>query len=258
MKTKFISTLILLILALLPVVADVPAANEQQKKNRSEKESRKEKKRRKSADAEAAVTLVRDAPQDSSEYKRARNSPDNGSLYSDNAINSDLLSDFRARRAGDLIFVDVIETSTASVSSGAKRSRDSGNLGGFSDAVGNLPGASAATVARVLGAMGTRQYEGQGATQRTSRLQARIAARVIEVLPNGDLLIEARKLVRINREDEVLRLSGLVRQRDVTADNAIPTTSVGNLFVELNGKGIASADNAPGWLYRLFEKISPF
>lgn len=182
----------------------------------------------------------------------------NGSLFSEAAAASELTADFKPRRVGDLVFVDVIETSNASVSSGAKRNRDSGTLGGLVTATGALPGPSAAVAAGVMGALGTRKYEGKGSTERASTLQARIAARVIEVLPNGDLVIEARKVVKINRENETLRLSGVIRRRDVSADNAIPTTAVGNLFVELDGKGVASADNAPGWLFRFFEKIMPF
>lgn len=184
--------------------------------------------------------------------------PANGSLFSDAAVGSELFSDFKARRLGDLVFVDVIEASNASVSSGASRSRDSGTLGGLTTAAGALPVPGATVVAGVAGALGTRKYDGKGSTERTSKLQARIAARVIEVLPNGDLLIEAKKVVKINQENETLRVSGVIRRRDVGADNAIPTSAIGNLFVELNGKGVASADNAPGWLFRFFEKIAPF
>jgi flagellar L-ring protein precursor FlgH len=70
--------------------------------------------------------------------------------------------------------------------------------------------------------------------------------------------IEAEKLVKINKEDERLTLSGIVRPRDVSTDNTVVSTSVGELRVALNGKGVASADNAPGWLFRLLDKISPF
>jgi flagellar L-ring protein precursor FlgH len=184
--------------------------------------------------------------------------PANGSLFSDYAPGYELLADFKAGRVGDLIFVDVIETSAASVSSSAKRSRDSGTLGGLTGAVGALPISSAATIAEVLTGLGQRKYEGSGATERKSTLTARIAARVIQVLPNGDLLIAAQKTVRINKEEERLTLTGIVRRSDLSAGNAIPTTAIGDLQVGLNGKGVASADNAPGWLFRLFDKVSPF
>ncbi|HEX4949594.1 MAG TPA: flagellar basal body L-ring protein FlgH [Blastocatellia bacterium] len=184
--------------------------------------------------------------------------PANGSLFTPDAQSTELLADFRARRIGDLVFVDVVEGSTASVSSTAKRTRDSGTLGGLVTAAGALPAPGAAVIAGAAGALGNRKFEGKGNTGRTSDLRSRIAARVIEVLPNGDLRIEALKTVRINEETEKLMLSGIVRQRDLTNDNVVLTTAVGDLHVELNGKGVASADNAPGWLFRLFEKIAPF
>lgn len=181
-----------------------------------------------------------------------------GSLFSETAPAADLLSDFRPRRVGDLVFIDVVEDSAASVSSSAKRGRDSGTLGGVVTAAGALPVPGAAVAGGVLGALGTRKFEGKGSTERTSRARARIVAHVLEVLPNGDLRIEARKLVKINKETETLMLSGVIRTRDVSAANSIPTTSIGDLQLALDGKGIASADNKPGWLFRLFEKVTPF
>jgi flagellar L-ring protein precursor FlgH len=184
--------------------------------------------------------------------------PANGSLFTDYAPGQGLFGDFTASRVGDLVFVDVTETSAASVSSGAKRSRDSGTLGGLVGALGALPGPSAAVGATVAGGLGQRKFEGNGSTQRESALSARITARVVEVLPNGDLRIVAEKMVKINKEEERLTLSGIIRTSDLSSGNAIPTTAIGDLQVALNGKGIASADNAPGWLFRLFEKILPF
>lgn len=184
--------------------------------------------------------------------------PANGSLYVDEAANGNLLTDFKARRVGDLVFIDVVEASVATVESGAKRARDSGTLGGLVGAIGALPVPGAAVAGGVVGGLGSRKYEGKGSTERQSSLKARIVARVTEVLPNGDLRVAASKTVKINKENEQLALSGIVRQKDVAADNSIPTTFVGELQVALNGKGVASADNAPGWLFRLFDKISPF
>lgn len=184
--------------------------------------------------------------------------PANGSLFTDDAANANLTSDFKARRVGDLVFVQVIETSEAEVNSEAKRSRDSGALAGIGAAAGALPIPGAAVAGTVAGALGTRKFDGKGSTQRNSDVRARIAARVVEVLPNGDLRIEALKLVKINKETEQLAVTGIVRPVDLASDNSIETVYIGDLRVEFNGKGVASADNAPGWLFRLFEKISPF
>lgn len=184
--------------------------------------------------------------------------PTNGSLYTDTSVNGNLLRDFKARQIGDLVFVDVVETSSANVTSNAKRDRESGNLGGIVPLITALPVNGAAVAGSVTGELGRREFEGKGSTGRNSSVRARITARVIEVLANGDLRIEAVKLVKINKETEQIAVTGIVRPNDLASDNSIETFFIGDLRVEFNGKGIASADNAPGWLFRLFDKISPF
>jgi flagellar L-ring protein precursor FlgH len=227
-------------------------------KKKTEKPRKETKAKKDSVKEDDSPAQYVQAQPDEATIAKLQARPANGSLFTADAQGTDLLGDFRARRIGDLVFVDVIEGSSASVSSSAKRSRDSGTLGGLVTAAGALPAPGAAVIAGAAGGLGNRKFEGKGNTERTSDLRSRIAARVIEVLPNGDLRIEALKSVKINQETEKLLLSGIVRPRDLTSDNVVPTTAVGDLRVELNGKGVASADNAPGWLFRFFEKITPF
>ncbi len=249
LKPRFLFVGLALLTLLLPSPLQATQPHPQTDKNKTAKKSKQERE----APSTEAAQLV---PYEPSAAEPPR--PANGSLFTDSAPNRSLLSDFKATGIGDLLFIDVIEASAASVSSNAKRSRDSGTLGGLTGAVGAIPLPGATVTAGVLGGLGQRKFEGKGETGRTSQLNARVTARVIEILPNGDFRVEAQKIVKINKEDELLTLSGIVRRRDVSADNAIPTTMVGDLRVQLNGKGVASADNAPGWLFRLFEKISPF
>jgi flagellar L-ring protein precursor FlgH len=217
----------------------------------------KNKKKKKGSEPKLTVVDI-DADRATVPPAIAEQKPANGSLFTDSAVNGSLFQDFKARRSGDLVFVDVVEASSATVVSSAKRSRDSGTVGGLTNVAGALSVPGAAAVSSVIGALGQRKYDGNGQTQRDSEVRARITARVVEVLPNGDLKIEAMKLVKINKETELVAVTGIVRQTDLAADNSIPTTYIGDLRVEFNGKGVASADNAPGWLFRLFDKISPF
>jgi flagellar L-ring protein precursor FlgH len=205
---------------------------------------------------ELTVVKIEDAPP--TVETPAPQKPANGSLFTDSATNGNLLADFKARRVGDLVFVDIVESSEATVESSAKRNRDSGTLAGIGTVAGALPVPGAAVAGTIVGALGVRKYDGKGSTQRNSDVRARITARVVEVLPNGDLRIEALKLVRINKETEQVAVTGIVRPSDLNSDNAVQTVSIGDLRVEFNGKGVASKDNAPGWLYRLFDKVSPF
>src|ERR1043165_665566 len=238
-----ITFFVLTLFVLLVIYVDVDAFGQGQKREKKDKSEN--------------IARIQEASSVKVEAKPTA-TPANGSLYVDDAANGNLLTDFKARRVGDLVFIDVVESSTASVTSGAKRGRDSGALGGLVGAIGALPVPGASVVGGVAGGLGARKYEGKGSTDRQSSLKARIVARVTEVLPNGDLRVTAMKTVKINKANGQLALSGIVRQRDVAADNSIPTTFVGELQVALNGKGVASADNAPGWLFRLFEKVSPF
>lgn len=240
MKIK-IFLMILLVLSISPAVSA---------------QKKKEKKKKKQQPA-LTVVEIREQPAVVAPPS-APAKPANGSLFTDSAANGNLLSDFRARRVGDLVFVDVVEQNAATVESGADRKRDSGTVGGVGTLAGALPVPGAAVAGTIVAALGTRKFEGNGATQRTSNVRARITARVIEVLPNGDLRIEALKLVKINKETEQLAVTGIVRPNDLAGDNSIESVFIGDLRVEFNGKGVASADNGPGWLFRLFEKISPF
>ena len=239
MKTK-----LLVILSLIVLIT--PGAFAQDKKS----------KKKKSRQPALSVVTIEDAP--ITVEAPVAQKPANGSLFTDGAANGSLLVDFKAGRVGDLVFVDVVETSTATVSSGADRKRDSGTLGGLSTAAAALPISGAAAVSSVMTALGQRKFEGSGNTERKSNVKARITARVVEVLPNGDMRIQALKLVRVNKETEQMAVTGIVRRNDLAADNSIPTIAIGDLRVDFNGKGVASADNAPGWLFRLFDKVSPF
>lgn len=252
MKHLLILNLFIVAFFVIPAFAqEHPVINETKVKKEKKKKVKKDKSR-----PELTIAKIEETPpviQPAVVQK-----PANGSLFTDGAINGSLLIDFKARRVGDLVFVEIVEESEATVTSSAKRDRDSGNIAGLQPLIGALPIPGAELAAPIVGALGTRSYNGKGSTQRNSNVNAKITARVVEVLPNGDLRIEALKLVRINKETEQVAVTGIVRPNDLSADNTIPTISIGDLRVEFNGKGIASKDNAPGWLYRLFDKISPF
>jgi len=221
-----------------------------------EKPEKKDKKKKNKSVPELKVVQVEEKPPVIPVQEQKK--PANGSLFTETAENANLLRDFKARQVGDLVFVDVVEETEANVASSARRNRDSGNLGGIVPLTNAIPVNGASTAGSVLSELGKRKFEGKGSTERTSSVKARITARVTEVLPNGDLRIEAVKQVRINKETEQLAVTGIVRPNDLSAQNSIETIFIGDLRVEMNGKGIASADNAPGWLFRFFDKISPF
>jgi flagellar L-ring protein FlgH len=243
MKLKAFSSLLIIVLGFSAVFSQ-------------DSGSKKDKKKKQKSAPQLTVVQVEEKPPVVPVPVQTK--PANGSLFTDGAVGGNLLRDFKARQIGDLVFVDIVEETEANVTSSANRSRDSGNLGGIVPLVSALPVNGASTAGSVITGMGQRKFDGKGTTQRNSSVKARITARVLEVLPNGDLRIEAVKQVKINKETEQLAVTGIVRPNDLNSDNSIETLFIGDLRVEMNGKGIASADNAPGWLFRFFDKISPF
>jgi flagellar L-ring protein FlgH len=101
-------------------------------------------------------------------------------------------------------------------------------------------------------------FAGQGSTTRSGQLQASLTARVCEVLPNGDLVIEGTKDVTVNRERQSLTIRGVIRTRDVSPYNVVFSTAISHMEVKFDGKGVVSDANKPGFLYWLLSKITPF
>ncbi len=101
-------------------------------------------------------------------------------------------------------------------------------------------------------------FSGDGSTSRGNTMRAFITARVMRVLPNGDLVIGGQKTVMINRERQILTLVGTVRPVDVDARNRVPSSSVGDLTVRLWGRGEVDATVRQGWFMRILNRIWPF
>lgn len=85
-----------------------------------------------------------------------------------------------------------------------------------------------------------------------------MSARVRDVLPNGDMVIEGVKEIKVNNERQMLRMFGVVRSKDVGPGNVVLSTAVANMLVQVDGKGILSDSIKKGWLLGIIEKAWPF
>jgi flagellar L-ring protein precursor FlgH len=181
-----------------------------------------------------------------------------GSLYSDTAPSLFIFRDIKARFVNDLVTIQIIENSKASNSANTQTSKQGEvkiKAGGF---FGLEKGNQALNFNDILSGSSSLTFAGQGTTSRAGELQAFVSARVVEVFPNGDLCIEGVKEVTINRERQVLRIRGIVRQRDITPNNIVLSTAIADMQVAFDGKGIVSDANKPGFIFRLLQWIVPF
>ena len=180
-----------------------------------------------------------------------------GSLWTPTSLFSDLTSDLRARRVGDVITILVQEKASAVSTGTVKTARNS-------SVQSNI--AAAGGVTRALGPRanlakaGTNTaLDGQGTTTRDTTLSATISAVVTQVLPNGSLVIQGAKNVKINSENQVLSLRGIVRPVDVSTANLVSSDRVAQMELQVNGKGVvADSVKRPFILYRLILGLLPF
>ena len=180
------------------------------------------------------------------------------SLFSPTNPNLFLFHDVKAQRANDIVTIQIVESSTATNSANTSTQK-SGNVAVAGPGMFGLEaGGGTMDFSKILQGSSSLAFGGTGTTSRTGQLQAWLSARVVEVLPNGDLLLEGTKDVTINKERQSLKIRGVVRQRDVTPGNIVMSTAIAHMEVEFDGKGIVSNANRPGWLHWLFTKIAPF
>jgi flagellar L-ring protein FlgH len=179
-----------------------------------------------------------------------------GSLWTPTSLFSDLTSDLRARRVGDIVTILVQERASA-VSSGTVKTQRNSSLQASITAAGGITRATG-PLANLAKAGTNSSLDGQGATTRDTTLTATISAVVTQVLPNGSLVIQGTKNVKINNENQVLGLRGLVRPVDLDTTNTVSSDRVAQMDLQVNGKGVVGDQiKRPFILYRLLMDILP-
>jgi flagellar L-ring protein precursor FlgH len=180
-----------------------------------------------------------------------------GSLWSPSAGLADLARDNRASQVDDIVTVLVSETTSAVANGGTKTARASASANSITALAGvKTPSGS---LANLLGVTGNTTLNGTGATSRGTTLTTNISARVVAVLPNGYLVVDAVKEVQVDSEKQLISIRGVVRPADITTGNTVTSNQVSEMEIRVNGKGvIGDAIRRPNALYRLLLGLLPF
>jgi flagellar L-ring protein precursor FlgH len=168
----------------------------------------------------------------------------------------------KARRRGDIITIVISETASASKDAKTGTSRASSVGAGITNLLGletsKFAKTNFADLAALINANSSSSFKGTGNTSRQENLNATITARVIDVQANGNLMIEGRRNIKVNDEDQIIVLEGVVRSRDIAPDNTINSIYVADARISYSGRGIISDQQSPGWLMGIFNKVWPF
>jgi flagellar L-ring protein precursor FlgH len=184
-----------------------------------------------------------------------------GSLW--NEKSGSLFEDHRARKVGDILTITVVEESKGTKEASTKTNKDK-SLGGSFSFDGVSAGSSGTS--SPVGSFSLGKYQGQfnnefagkGATSRTDSMSAYMSATVVDVLPNGNLMIRGARWTKVNDEMQQTILEGIVRPIDITRNNTIQSQNIAEAKIFLVGKGPVSKHQKPGWLSQFFDVVNPF
>ena len=170
-------------------------------------------------------------------------------------------TDQRARQKGDILTVKIVEVSQATEKATTDASRSSNLNAGIPYLLGlevNPKARIFSNPQNLIGANTKNEFSGEGETTRSGSLSATITARVVDVLPNGNLVIEGKREIYVNNEKKEIRLQGVVRPKDIAHDNSIFSTQIADARIIYTGVGVVSEKQRPGWAARLLDIIWPF
>jgi flagellar L-ring protein precursor FlgH len=180
------------------------------------------------------------------------------SLWRDSS--ADLFRDPRAMNIGDVIRVKIQIKDKASIDSTTNRKRDSTRDLDINSAYDWKAYGIRAKGAGTFntGIDSKTETKGEGNIERSESIELLVAAVVSDVLPNGNLVISGSQEVRVNYEVRVLSVAGVVRPRDIAADNSISYDKIAEARISYGGRGRITEVQQPGWGHQLFDMISPF
>ena len=172
-----------------------------------------------------------------------------------------LIGDNKAYRAGDIVTVIVEEDSKVSNSAGSSLSKSTDMTGELETL--NVPrGNNVFPVFKgdtpSVAAKSARSVDGKGTYTLQGSMQTRLTAIVMDVLPNGNLVIEGSRLQQSVNEKVHIRISGIVRPQDIAADNTVLSTSVAEGKIVFETSGPVSRSSQYGFLNRIIDFIWPF
>lgn len=185
---------------------------------------------------------------------RALPQANNGAIYQ-TTMARPLFEDRRARHIGDLITINLVERNTATKNARANAGRSSAMSGGITSS-SRLPLKGLTGLDLQAGA--DSEFTGTGGASANNAFNGTITVSVIDLYPNGNLLVSGEKMLAINQGSEFIRFSGVIDPNTVTASNTVQSIQVADARIEYRGSGFIDQSTTMGWLQRFFLAVLPF
>ena len=176
-------------------------------------------------------------------------------------ISYSMYADKRASRVGDIITIVVQENTTANKNNETKTERQSSLNAKIAAFV--LSPSQASLIANqgklpVFAFNSDQKHDGSGSINNSESIIGYVAVRVIDVLPNSNMVIEGKRETSFGGEHQTILLRGLVRLDDITSNNTVLSYNVADASIHIISSGTVTDSTRKGWFSRIWDKISPF
>jgi flagellar L-ring protein FlgH len=195
--------------------------------------ARKKKKDKPVSFQESLYQYIRDAQQGV-----INTAPTTGSIWNPNGQFAQLPRDDKAYRLGDAVTIDIVEQTTATTTGDVKTSRTFSASSGISALFGAI--GPAAGLQNIFSPNSSSALTGSAQTDSSQQLTTNVAATVVALLPNNYLVVQATRTVEVDNQQQQVILRGIARPSDINSSNAIPSTALADLTVQITGKGVIS------------------
>jgi flagellar L-ring protein precursor FlgH len=165
-----------------------------------------------------------------------------GSLWTPTGDLNDISMDYKARKLNDTLVIVAAVQTTAAQTGDVNNSR---SFQTSSAVTGLAGGVSTSNLNPLFNANSSTALKGSGATDSSTTFQTRLTGQVIAVLPSGNLVVEAQRKIFMNNQHEEVTIRGVVRPNDIGPNNTVSSAALGNLEIEMKGKGIISDSTRP-------------
>jgi flagellar L-ring protein precursor FlgH len=182
------------------------------------------------------------------------------SLWRDD-VSRPMFADKRGVAIGDILTIVVQESTAANKSNETKTERQSSLTAAISSFLYSPASSGLLTKGGQLPAMAyssDHKHDGTGAINNSESIVAHVAVRILDVLPNGNLVVEGKRDTSFGGEHQTIILRGVVRSDDVASDNTVLSYNVADATIQILSKGTVTDTTNKGWFNRIYEKINPF
>jgi flagellar L-ring protein precursor FlgH len=181
----------------------------------------------------------------------------NGSLFQARSVS--LFEDQAPYRIGDILTINLNESTSASKKAATSTKKDDTVSLGTTVLGGRTPTRANGNEIFGVELSPTREFDGEGDSSQSNSLNGQITVTVVDILPNGNLVVQGEKWFTLNQGKEYIRIAGVIRPQDVAFDNSVTSSKLADAQIAYSGEGFVADSNTQGWLTQFFSsKWWPF